>query len=89
MEKAAHILICFHDFNRGGTERIAIGMAKRWADQGRRVTILCGARMGGLEDTSTRASRWWNSARRCRAASPRGCGWGRQWRPMWSASRPT
>jgi hypothetical protein len=51
MEKAAHILICFHDFNRGGTERIAIGMAKRWADQGRRVTILCGARMGGLEDT--------------------------------------
>lgn len=51
MKKAAHILICFHDFNRGGTERIAIGMAKRWVDQGRRVTILCGARTGGLEDT--------------------------------------
>lgn len=50
-ESAQHILICFHDFNRGGTERIALGMAKRWLDQGRRVTILCGARMGGLEDT--------------------------------------
>jgi hypothetical protein len=45
-ESAQHILICFHDFNRGGTERIALGMAKRWLDQGRRVTILCGARMG-------------------------------------------
>jgi len=50
-ERADHILICFHDFNRGGTERIALGMARRWIDQGRRVTILCGARMGGLEDT--------------------------------------
>ncbi len=51
MSAAHHILICFHDFNRGGTERIAIGMAKRWVEQGRRVTILCGARQGGLEDT--------------------------------------
>ena len=50
-DRANHILICFHDFNRGGTERIALGMARRWIDQGRRVTILCGARMGGLEDT--------------------------------------
>lgn len=50
-EVADHILICFHDFNRGGTERIAIGMAKRWVELGRRVTILCGARQGGLEDT--------------------------------------
>lgn len=49
--RADHILICFHDFNRGGTERIALGMARRWLDRGRRVTILCGARMGGLEDT--------------------------------------
>jgi len=48
---AQHILICFHDFNRGGTERIAIGMARRWVELGRRVTILCGARQGGLEDT--------------------------------------
>lgn len=51
MHPASHILICFHDFNRGGTERIAIGMAKRWVDQGRQVTILCGAQQGGLEDT--------------------------------------
>lgn len=50
-QNARHILICFHDFNRGGTERIALGMARRWLDQGRRVTILCGARVGGLEDT--------------------------------------
>ncbi|MBB3954762.1 glycosyltransferase [Novosphingobium sediminicola] len=50
-ERANHILICFHDFNRGGTERIALGMARRWLDQGRQVTILCGARTGGLEDT--------------------------------------
>ena len=50
-ERANHILICFHDFNRGGTERIALGMARRWIDQGRQVTILCGARTGGLEDT--------------------------------------
>jgi len=51
MHTAAHILICFHDFNRGGTERIAIGMARRWLDQGRRVTILCGNTGGGLRDT--------------------------------------
>ena len=49
--EARHILICFHDFNRGGTERIAIGMAKRWVDQGRRVTILCGMGVGGVRDT--------------------------------------
>ena len=52
MTKAAHILICFHDFNRGGTERIAIGMAQRWLDQGRRVTFLCGDLGGGLRDTA-------------------------------------
>lgn len=51
MNDAAHILICFHDFNRGGTERIAIGMARRWVDLGRRVTILCGNTGGGVRDT--------------------------------------
>jgi glycosyltransferase involved in cell wall biosynthesis len=45
---AQKILICMHDFSRGGTERIAIGLAKSWAAAGRDVTILCGAADGGL-----------------------------------------
>ncbi|HZV09239.1 MAG TPA: glycosyltransferase, partial [Novosphingobium sp.] len=49
--RADHILICFHDFSRGGTERIAIGLARHWAEQGRRVTILCGTTEGGLRAT--------------------------------------
>ena len=44
------ILICMHDFSRGGTERIAIGLAAAWADAGRVVTILCGSTEGGLRD---------------------------------------
>lgn len=48
---ADHIVICFHDFSRGGTERIAIGMAHYWVDAGRRVTILCGSVVGGLRAT--------------------------------------
>lgn len=46
-----HILICFHDFSRGGTERIAIGMARFWVETGHRVTILCGTTEGGLRAT--------------------------------------
>jgi glycosyltransferase involved in cell wall biosynthesis len=45
------ILICLHDFSRGGTERIAIGLAASWAEAGRDVTILCGSGEGGLRDT--------------------------------------
>ncbi|HWU01516.1 MAG TPA: glycosyltransferase [Novosphingobium sp.] len=48
---ARHILICFHDFSRGGTERIAIGLARHWVKRGRKVTILCGTSEGGLRDT--------------------------------------
>ena len=48
---AGHILICQHDFSRGGTERIAIGLAAHWAAAGRDVTILCGSDEGGLRDT--------------------------------------
>jgi len=48
---AQHILICFHDFSRGGTERIALGMARYWLDAGRKVTILCGTTEGGLYNT--------------------------------------
>ncbi len=45
------ILVCLHDFARGGTERIAIGLAKDWAEAGRSVAILCGSERGGLRDT--------------------------------------
>jgi glycosyltransferase involved in cell wall biosynthesis len=48
---AQRILICLHDFSRGGTERIALGLAASWARAGRQVIILCGSREGGLSDT--------------------------------------
>jgi hypothetical protein len=48
---AQKILICLHDFSRGGTERIAIGLAASWAGAGRDVTILCGTQEGGLSGT--------------------------------------
>jgi glycosyltransferase involved in cell wall biosynthesis len=48
---ADRILVCLHDFARGGTERIAIGLAADWAEAGRDVTILCGSIEGGLRDT--------------------------------------
>src|ERR1700727_2129180 len=48
---ARRILICLHDFARGGTERIAIGLAADWVEAGRDVTILCGSIEGGLRDT--------------------------------------
>jgi glycosyltransferase involved in cell wall biosynthesis len=47
---ARRILICLHDFHRGGTERIALGLARAWTDAGRDVTILCGSTEGGLRD---------------------------------------
>jgi glycosyltransferase involved in cell wall biosynthesis len=45
------IVIAMHDFARGGTERIAIGLAAAWVDAGRDVTILAGSEQGGLRDT--------------------------------------
>ena len=48
---AKRILICMHDFARGGTERIAIGLAADWEEAGRDVTILCGSVEGGLRET--------------------------------------
>ena len=48
---AARILICCHDFSRGGTERIAIGLAHQWAARGRQVSFLCGTTSGGLRET--------------------------------------
>lgn len=47
---AQRILICLHDFHRGGTERVALDLAARWAAAGRDVTVLCGAQTGGLRD---------------------------------------
>ena len=47
---AQRILICLHDLHRGGTERIALGLAAGWSQAGRHVTILCGNLEGGLRD---------------------------------------
>jgi glycosyltransferase involved in cell wall biosynthesis len=45
------IVIAMQDFHRGGTERVAIDLARLWTDAGRTVTILCGSVEGGLRDT--------------------------------------
>jgi len=50
---AQKILICLHDFSRGGTERIALGLAAAWNQAGRDVIILCGSQEGGLRETLT------------------------------------
>jgi glycosyltransferase involved in cell wall biosynthesis len=44
------ILICLHDFHRGGTERVALMLAAQWHMLGADVTILCGDQGGGLRD---------------------------------------
>jgi len=41
-----HIAVILHDFSTGGSERIAIRLANRWAACGRRVTILSGVAAG-------------------------------------------
>ena len=46
MTHASHIAIILHDFSTGGSERIAIRLANRWAEMGRRVTIICGTEKG-------------------------------------------
>jgi glycosyltransferase involved in cell wall biosynthesis len=45
---AETILIVLHDLPLGGTERIAIRLANRWAELGRKVTLLCGELGGAL-----------------------------------------
>ena len=47
---AQRILICLHDLHRGGTERIALGLAANWREAGRNVTLLCGSLDGGLRE---------------------------------------
>lgn len=44
--RAAHIALVLHDFSGGGSERIAIRLAQRWAAAGRRVTIIAGTEAG-------------------------------------------
>ena len=53
--QANHVLIILHDFSTGGTERVAIRMASRWAKAGRRVTILCGTHDGKVRALVDRA----------------------------------
>jgi glycosyltransferase involved in cell wall biosynthesis len=45
------IVIALQDFHRGGTERVAIDLARLWTEAGRKVTILCGDEAGGLRET--------------------------------------
>ncbi len=47
---AQRILICLHDFSRGGTERVALGLAGAWAQAGRDVVIIAGNNDGGLRE---------------------------------------
>lgn len=48
-DQARTITVVLHDLPLGGSERIAIRLANRWAAAGRTVTILVGARQGPLE----------------------------------------
>lgn len=47
---ARRILIPVHDFSAGGTELIALRLARRWAADGRSVTVLAGAADGPLRE---------------------------------------
>ncbi len=49
-DNARAIAIVLHDLPLGGSERIAVRLANRWAALGRRVTLFCGARQGPLAD---------------------------------------
>ena len=46
--RADRILVSLHDLSPGGTERIAIRLANRWAALGRCTTLLCGVAAGEL-----------------------------------------
>ncbi len=40
------ILVVLHDLPLGGTERVALRLAKAWTDLGHQVTLLCGSASG-------------------------------------------
>src|SRR3954471_11648278 len=46
--QARRIVVVLHDLPLGGTERIAVRLANRWAQLGREVTLFCGVREGPL-----------------------------------------
>jgi glycosyltransferase involved in cell wall biosynthesis len=45
---ARRIVVVLQDFPLGGSERIAVRLANRWAELGRDVTLFCGTREGPL-----------------------------------------
>ena len=49
-DNARTIAIVLHDLPLGGSERIAVRLANRWAALGRTVTLFCGSRQGPLAD---------------------------------------
>ncbi|USI73145.1 glycosyltransferase [Sphingomonas morindae] len=48
MRRPASIAIALHDLPLGGTERIALRLARGWRDQGVAVTLLCGDPRGPM-----------------------------------------
>jgi glycosyltransferase involved in cell wall biosynthesis len=47
-EPFPHIGVLLHDFRLGGSERIAIRLAREWARLGRKVTVFAGEEVGPL-----------------------------------------
>ncbi len=69
-DRAQNILLVLHDLGLGGSERIAIRLANRWAEQGRLVTLLCGTRDGPLAPLISSAVK----VVECEPVIPRGAG---------------
>ncbi len=44
-----HIFVVIYDFQSGGVERIATRLASHWADDGVKVTLICGRPVGALK----------------------------------------
>jgi glycosyltransferase involved in cell wall biosynthesis len=51
--RAESVLIVLHDLGLGGTERIALRLARAWAAAGREVAIFCGDPRGPLRELLT------------------------------------
>jgi glycosyltransferase involved in cell wall biosynthesis len=49
-EAASHIGLLLHDFRLGGSERIAIRLAREWAARGRRVSLFVGEDSGPMRE---------------------------------------
>jgi glycosyltransferase involved in cell wall biosynthesis len=57
MRRPSSIGIVLHDFPLGGTERIALRLAKAWCERGVAVTIFAGEKAGPLQDFVPSAAR--------------------------------